>query len=460
MRNRNIWMLLLSIGVVFVMLTSAASADDWASFQGNNNNNGVTDDDLPTDFSDNWTFTDTATGWTGFDSAPVIGNGIAYYVYSNGTVFAFDLVNEEVEWVNTAIGGDVSSFEIGTPAYDGDNNRLYVGLSYGNTTTDTTVYALNAATGAVIWYNDALIPDEYQLNSPIKYDDGKIYVAAANMTEVASWTYVAQQGGFYCMNAATGAEIWSDTTGYGHYYTAPAITDDYVIISDDAGVVRSYDKNDGTLKDSFDASTEMGISLMSRGAAVIDPGTWTGLFTDDNMIFFPVTASPTGSESYVVGVEFNASTGDFGDYDNTSMISSRTTTSIAVSVSELYVASDDGSVRVYEIDRADEEDGFFTQYEPVATTTALGSSIKASPVVTTNTGNSLYDILFTERVYVTHNSGTGGLYWYEFDRYTNSFSDSGSWIPAGSGYTLQGIAAADGYITFGNDNKKVFVASA
>ncbi|MDK2832234.1 MAG: hypothetical protein PWQ75_1986 [Methanolobus sp.] len=450
MRNRNIWLLLLSIGVVFVMLTSAASADDWASFQGNNNNNGVTTDDLPTDFSDNWTFTDTAAGWTGFDSAPVIGDGIAYYVYSNGTVFAFDLVNEEVEWVNTAIGGDVSSFEIGTPAYDGDNNRLYVGLSYGNTTTDTTVYALNAATGAVIWYNDALIPDEYQLNSPIKYDDGKIYVAAANMTEVASWTYVAQQGGFYCMNAATGAEIWSDTTGYGHYYTAPAITDDYVIISDDAGVVRSYDKNDGTLEDSFDASNEMGISLMSRGAVVYDVG---AMFSDQYMLFFPVTASPTGSESYVVALEFDPDTGDFGDYDNTSKIESRTTTSLAVSLLDVYVASDDGSVRAYQIDRLNT--GFFTDEDPVFTTTALGSSIKASPVVTTNTSSIL-----TERIYITHNSGTGGLYWYEVNWYTNSIIDSGSWIPTGSGYTMQGIATADGYITFGNDNKNVFVASA
>ena len=450
MRNRNIWMLLLSIGVVFVMLTSAASADDWASFQGNNNNNGVTDDDLPTDFSDNWTFTDTATGWTGFDSAPVIGNGIAYYVYSNGTVFAFDLVNEEVEWVNTAIGGDVSSFEIGTPAYDGDNNRLYVGLSYGNTTTDTTVYALNAATGAVIWYNDALIPDEYQLNSPIKYDDGKIYVAAANMTEVASWTYVAQQGGFYCMNAATGAEIWSDTTGYGHYYTAPAITDDYVIISDDAGVVRSYDKNDGTLKDSFDASTEMGISLMSRSAIVYDDfGSFLG---SEQMLYFTATASPTGDESYLVAVEYDTSDGSFGDYSNTTVIDARTTTSIAVSDTNIYVTSDDGKVRLYLIDF------LFTGFplpDPVDETSALGSSIKSSPVVTTNTGDS-----GTERVYITHNSGTGGLYWYEVDLLNQEFSSEGSWIPAGSGYTLQGVAAADGYITFGNDNKKVFVASA
>jgi outer membrane protein assembly factor BamB len=119
----------------------------------------------------------------------------------------------------------------------------------------------------------------------------------------------------------------------------------------------------------------------------------------------------------------------------------------------IYLASDDGSVRVYEINDSDKGHPY---PDPIVTTPSLGDTIKASPVVTTNTSFSGY----TERVYVTLNNGTnGGCYWYEYLKSSPYIINSGSWQPPGSGYTLQGIAAADGWLTFGNDNKKVFAAT-
>jgi outer membrane protein assembly factor BamB len=118
----------------------------------------------------------------------------------------------------------------------------------------------------------------------------------------------------------------------------------------------------------------------------------------------------------------------------------------------IYLASDDGSVRVYEIN--DSNKGH-PEPIPVDNTTALNGTIKASPVVTTNTG-----LRYTERVYITLNNATGGCYWYNFDTRHAQFSGTeGFWVPTGSGYTMQGIAVADNWLTFGNDNKKVFAAT-
>ena len=70
------------------------------------------------------------------------------------------------------------------------DGKVYVG-SY-----DNKVYCLNAATGAFIW---SYTTGDYVYSSPA-VADGKVYVGSGDDK-------------VYCLNAATGAFIWSYTTG-------------------------------------------------------------------------------------------------------------------------------------------------------------------------------------------------------------------------------------------------------
>jgi outer membrane protein assembly factor BamB len=393
--------------LVLSLLATGASASDWPTFQKNNYNNGITSEVVPTSpGSADWTFTGPSGGWLGWESAPVIADGVVYNVYYNGDVYAVSLTNGNQLWCNDFIGGS-GNFELSVPAYDGDNGRLYVGLSNGNSTTVTGIHALDVTDdGATLWSNtdSADFPANHQLNTPIKYEDGAIYFGSVHMADL----YDSDDGYFYCVDASNGDVNWKFDNDCGFYFASPALIGDYVVVGDDNGTVRSFNKATGGDIETYETSAGQ-----IRSAIVYDAG----------YIYFTTT---NGS---LFKIAFDTGTGEMTNAVSESS-GVRTTTSPAVTSSYVYVGNDAGVVLCYDksdLDLIDSED--------------IGSQIKSSPVVSTMSGS--------DYVYVTLNSGyaqacefTSGEYQ---DRTAFGTDD----------YTLQGFAIADGCLVFGNDGKKL-----
>lgn len=423
MKNKNLFMLLISM-VIIGLLPMAVSASSWTSFQGNNENNGVTNEDITTTFATNWNSQTAAGDYAGLDAGAVIDNNTTYCVNYNGIVYAFNLATGAQNWVNTNIANNNPySFEISVPAYKDD--RLYVGLTngnYENTNIGSTIYALDATTGNVVWYNsdDNDFPSNYQIDSPIKYDSGKLYFGSVELDA----NYNTVGGYFYCVNASNGNVIWryaSSTRGY--YGASPAIIGDYVVVGDDAGIVRSFNKNTGALVDTLNTATYGSIR--------------SGIVYDNGSIYYSTTGG------YLLSTTYNSSTGNIGNTLRDFNIGSRTTSTPAVTSDYIYVGTD--SSTVIAIDKG-------TFGIQVSSSYSVDGPVKASPVVTTNTSG-------VERVYITTNTNPGTCYGITFNKSSRSFTSCVSWQPADSNYTLQGIAFANGWLVYGNDGGKLYGAT-
>ncbi|WP_094227704.1 outer membrane protein assembly factor BamB family protein [Methanolobus psychrotolerans] len=418
MTKRTVFMLLLSIGLI-LGLSSAAYASDWTSFQKNNYNNGVVDGVAPStsSFTPVWNHTISGSGWVGWDGAPIIANGTVYDIYFNGYVYAYDLTTGTNVWTNSAVGGGSGSFELSTAAYDTVNDRLFVALSNGNSSTSTSVHAINGITGATVWSNTSLsnFPANHQFNSGIKYDDGKVYVANCVVSGSTTTT-----GNLTCLDASTGVVEWNyHNSAAGFYWATPAIIGDYVVIGCDDGYVRSFNKATGALVEGVNAGDGS-----IRGGITYD---------GSGYIYFTTTG---GS---VFKYSFNSATGDIGNtataYDDHG---TRMTTTPTVAGNFVYVTDDSAVIHCY-------YKSTMSQRSSIDLTSTWGG-IKASPVV--------YDAADGyDYVYVTVNAPTAPASCVYFDSNGRNPDVAGTFGPAG--YTLQGVAIVDGYIVFGNDVKYI-----
>lgn len=425
--NRNLLVLLLvSMVIIGILFPMAASASSWPSFQGNNYNNGVTSENITTTFATNWASQTAAGLFSGLDSGVVIDdNNVVYCVTYNGTVYAFNLTTGVQKWVNTNIANsNPYGYELSVPVYH--DNHLYVGLSEGNSSQDTTIYALNATDGTVVWSNsddNDLIPD-HQLNTPIKYDSGKLYFGSVELD--ANYTTIG--GYFYCVDASNGDVLWRyDSSTSGYYGTAPAIIGDYVVVGDDAGIVRSFNKTTGSLVDSLDTSAYGSIR--------------SGIVYKGGNIYY--TAKP----GYLLKASISSS-GILGNLNYAPLGTGVYSTSTpAVTDNYIYVGAYNGDYN----NPVGTVQCFDTDLDFKSTSNVPNGFVQASPVVTTNTTGQ-------ERVYVTTNTYPGRCYWLTFNS-AGEFTDSGYWEPTGSTYTLQGIAFANGWLVYGNDNGKLYGAT-
>jgi outer membrane protein assembly factor BamB len=121
------------------------------------------------------------------------------------------------------------SFTTGSDVYSSPavaDGKVYIGANDGR------IYCLNAATGALIWTyktgNDARSP---------AVADGKVYVG--------SW-----DDKVYCLNAASGASIWNYTTS-GAVPSSPAVADGKVYIGSYDSKIHCINAATGTLNWSY-----------------------------------------------------------------------------------------------------------------------------------------------------------------------------------------------------------------
>jgi outer membrane protein assembly factor BamB len=124
-------------------------------------------------------------------SQPTVVDGVVYLGSNDHKVYALDAATGAVLWT-AATGGEVHS----TPAVAG--GMVYVGSDDGK------VYALDAGTGAPVW--TATISGSVGASPAVV--DGRVYIGSLDR--------------LYALDAASGARVWSATLG-GRIQASPAV---------------------------------------------------------------------------------------------------------------------------------------------------------------------------------------------------------------------------------------------
>jgi outer membrane protein assembly factor BamB len=395
MTTKYILMLLVSIGLVFGMLPTA-SADDWPTYQQNNYNNGVISESVNTTPQQVWQHDPGSGGLVGWETSPIIANGIVYSMFYNGNVYAYNLTDGYEVWNNTEIAGNGFN-ENCTPAYDKDNNQLYVAISSGNS---SGVYALDGNNGSVVWSNTnrTYFPVGSQFVSAIRYENGSIYVLSNDYSNV---TY----GNLTCLNASTGEVRMSN--GFWSWFLGLFVSRNYEVVGDADGNIRILDR-DGNVVHQVNPGKGAILSITYRNGYLII-----------------VTAQGT------VMYRYNPATGEIsGDPIFVDTSTKRCYSAPAATNDHIYVTDLTGNLTCY--------DHNLTYIDSVN----FGYPITSPPVVTTGLEN--------DHVYITVNgpsaNGSGKCCVFE----NGTFMYSTSFGPSSN--TTQGVAIVDGYLVFGNSN--------
>ncbi len=143
-------------------------------------------------------------------------DGVAYVTGKDKIVYALDLATGKLIWKYALARG--TNGDLAGAALVGD--RIYVG-------SDTGVYALNATTGALIWH---VLPQATFFDSPaVTGPTGRqVLVAASN------------EGSLYALNLATGATLWTQKPDNSGFWGSPAVSQGGFYIAGLDGVLRDY----------------------------------------------------------------------------------------------------------------------------------------------------------------------------------------------------------------------------
>ncbi len=229
----------------------------WPMYQNDLRHSGYSPSASPLGNQTLWKYTTNDTFWT----APTIANGILYVGSDQtGSVYAFKVSTGTILWRYTTPGPTSSS-----PAVVG--GMLYVGYVGGfcalnasngwflwnfatpyqttytspvvcdgvvyTSSSDTNVYALNAATGSKIW---SFSTNGSILSAPA-IDNGLVIVSSSNM----NW---AINSNVYALNASTGSLAWN-FTGKSRFCASPAIADGMVFVGSEDGYLYALNESTG-----------------------------------------------------------------------------------------------------------------------------------------------------------------------------------------------------------------------
>ncbi|MCD4840698.1 MAG: PQQ-binding-like beta-propeller repeat protein [Methanosarcinales archaeon] len=408
--------ILIAIIVAVVSITPIASASDWPQFQKNNINSGYTADSAPVNDPElAWSKHTSGTGMGGIDVTPIIADGAVYVLDYQGILWSFNATTGIENW-NADMTEGSGTFELSTPAYN--DGIVYAAVSSGSEGQGTgrvcAVYTNNGTIRECEYYG----LDTFQLNTPITYADGKIYVGNSKYGTKDNSTY-------YCIDASDVTnEMWSRTAPHltGYYWAGAAIVGDYIIYGDDNGNLTCLNKDTGMFVDNLDVTDERIKSSI----------VW-------NEVYSRIYFTSTGGYAFALG--FNSQTGHFilDDHWNTSI--GYSTSTPAVYDGRLYVGcgSFGSTGKVYCLS---ESDG--TQ---VWVTNNLGG-VQSSPALSVVDGRKF--------IYFTVNDANGSAYCIE--DVGNTYDITWEWNPPypDDQYIMQGIAISDGYVYFGTDYGRVY----
>src|SRR6266487_4655431 len=232
---------------------------EWPQFHANRERGGVNPTPYALPLTARWNT--TAGGSRIHWSAPVIDDHTVFYTERERTVTALDLGTGAVEW--RVFLGDFG-YVHGTPALDG--GTVYVALVTGSGTA-VTLYALDEASGAVLWKRTAPAVGASAFTTPavdgtsVYWTDnsGKKLHATDVATGTDRWTYAMPDKGFQgptvwagivfvtdalgdiiAVDGSTGMEFWRSRVG-SPITSARTLADGVLYVGDYSGSVYAFD---------------------------------------------------------------------------------------------------------------------------------------------------------------------------------------------------------------------------
>jgi outer membrane protein assembly factor BamB len=408
-RIRNL-RFIMGILLILLLLPSAVSASDWARFQKDNYNSGVTSDKTPItnpvgnniSWENDYSSTSPST-WTGIDNVPVVVDDIVYALSDDGKLRALYKVNGTEKW---ACSAGAAGFTLGNMvAGDG---YIFIPTNNGK------VKCVNMTSGILEWSKSL---SSKQIDTPAVYSDDKVYVGEA-------------MGGYkyYCLDAETGDKIWNRTStlsgGQGAYYWAgAAVIGENLVYGDDYGYLVSVNKDNGTTIQELNVSSEFGVDATLIRSSV--------LYVEElERVYF------TSRVGYCYSLGFNQSTGTFDTSDTHIASIGYCTSTPAYYNGKIYVGGG-SSLRCLDASDLTSDWGF-----------SANGRIQSSPAISTAYDDGDGEIY----IYFTTNTGTGKVYCVN-----ESGSEQWSWgTSSKTAYTLCGVAISDGWIFYGTDKDYVF----
>jgi len=233
----------------------------------------------------------------GIGSTPAAADGKVYFLSRDGKFNALELASGKLLWRFSTqgesrfgiVGGYGQPPELGVVPDPWDfylssplvkNGKVYFGSS------DRHVYALNAATGSLMWSVDA----GASVHSSPAYAKGKIFIGTYDSKLLA-------------LDAETGSEAWHFQGGTDYQWgvmmgiaASPTVDDENVYIGSRDAHVYAFRQSDGKAVWNYDASYSWVLST----AAVDDKNIYFG--TSDTNLFIALDKK-TGAEKYRVGTK-------------------------------------------------------------------------------------------------------------------------------------------------------------
>ncbi|MCK5117488.1 MAG: PQQ-binding-like beta-propeller repeat protein [Candidatus Aegiribacteria sp.] len=160
---------------------------DWPTYMQNNQNHGYSESPAPTDNTILWTA--PVTGYLHEFPTPVVVDGIVYYTADSigqGTtdsLYALDAATGELIW----------KYDTG---HADDAVTVVDGCVYS---ASDSIFCLDAQNGERIWANGIA---DHMGGTPVIFE-GKVYCGRENV--------VPDSSGIYCLDAFTGSYLWGDT---------------------------------------------------------------------------------------------------------------------------------------------------------------------------------------------------------------------------------------------------------
>ena len=425
--------IVMAIIVAVVGMAPIASASDWGQFQKDNINTGYTVDSAPiSDPELAWWNQTSGTGMGGIDVAPIVADGAAYVLDFQGVLWSFDATTGTENW-HTDLTEGSGTFELSTPAYN--NGIVYAAVSSGSEGQGAgrvcALYAINGTIRESKYYG----LQYFQLNTPITYADGKIYVG--------NWKggseHTEDNGTYYCIDASDVTNlIWSRTAPHvtGYYWAGAAIVGDYIIYGDDTAIVTCLYKDNGTFVDYVNVS-EAPFNINNPVEEIRSSIMWNE--STGRIYFTGKKSSPVSGHAYAVG--FNPNTGHFDTTDYWVTDIGYSTSTPVVYNGRVYVCIG-GMYGGSGVRCLNEADG------TIRHSINKGAS-QVSPTVSVADGHV--------HIYFTTNVNNGSAYCVEDTG--SALVEKWEWNPPypDDQYILQGMVISDGFVYFGTDYGRVYV---
>ncbi|WP_226990690.1 PKD domain-containing protein [Methanosarcina acetivorans] len=391
-----------------VAVAPVPDSSDTAMFKNNLYHTGVTSQAGPIDDPDLvWS---AHTGYMNTD--PLVLDDLLVSVCSHN-ISVHNRTTGEYIW-NTVTSGE----NLG-PACYGNGKIFYPESSRGK------LSAYDIRNGELLWNITGLGGSYSQLNTPVVYEDHRIYFG----------TCYGNPSAYYCYYD-NGTQCWSYEGG-GYYWAGAAVIGDYLVFGGEDMNLTSLNKNTGELVDEINVSAVF--SIPNSGSQI-----QSSVSYDENSSRCYFTT--TSGSCCVIG--FDKSTGKFVRTDKASHSIGPSTSTPAIYNGRLYVG-------VGKMFKSGGEPCLFclnaSDLSEIWKYTANGI-IQSSPTVSTYYENSTGDIY----IYFTTNVKNGTVYCLRDNASNTDAMEVWHWTPPESmqQYVLGGAVIKQGYLFFGNNEWK------